>query len=124
MLHPRFGNSSHSSGARSVHSSEYARTAYGPRIGSITPQVFSDRLSVERNRQVVNSYRNSKIGAVSPHAIDKASSGIRRGSDTAAQSGSSSRFDRQSRLDSTINATKPRHQSFNEPAGRNYNPFN
>jgi len=43
------------------HSSGYARTAHGDRIGSASTQSFSERARVERSRQAVRKYHDSHV---------------------------------------------------------------
>ena len=45
------------------HSSGYAEAAHGHSIGSTSAQSYGERAHIERNRQHVNSYGDSLIGA-------------------------------------------------------------
>lgn len=45
------------------HNSGYAEAAYGNSIGATSSQSYSQRAHIERNRQHVNAYSSSMIGA-------------------------------------------------------------
>lgn len=66
LVNPRFrravgGRSNDVS--RHVHSSGYARAAYGSRIGATSSEMFSDRVNADKNRRVVARYRHSRMGS-------------------------------------------------------------
>lgn len=106
---------------RPFHSSGLARVAHGDAIGAASQQTFSQRTHVDRNRQVVNHYRESmvargdlgspatrrsgqRIDIVKPYNRDRRS--IRGMNNPGAASG-----------------VQPPAPSFIEPTSRGYNPY-
>lgn len=104
------------------HSSGLARVAHGDAIGSASKQTFSQRAHVNRNRKVVNHYRDSivvrggqgsplanqgqKIDIVKPFNQDRRSI---RGLNSSDATGGP--------------RTAPPAPRFVEPPARGYNPY-
>lgn len=93
------------------HTSGYAKAANGDRIGAVSAQSFSQRLSVHQTRQSVRAYKESMIA---------------RGSDIPKTTPSATPDRAQLRVDSRTSSQVPQRQqsgTFREPAARTYNPF-
>ncbi len=110
-----------------LHSSGYAEVARPNKIGSMAPQSFNQRMHVERNRQAVGKYHHSLIANGhhrSGHYQRSYAMPARPGAestDASATEPATSSYRRPERL---IADVKPvTRQSFNEPTGRGYNPY-
>ena len=90
------------------HTNVFARAAQGQRIGSTNLSSFDGRVSLEKSRQRVRSYRDSHIGTTNGSLHSERGS-IRQASESA-------------RID-LPKPTNAHTQRFTEPNGRSYNPF-
>ena len=90
------------------HSNVYAREAHGERIGSTSRETFNQRLSVHKNRQHVQSFRDSRIGT-NPGRNEH------RQLNTDTTPG-------ERRLVAPVQS--PPKRQFQEPPHRPFNPFN
>ena len=93
------------------HSNGYAVIAHGDRIGSTSATPFSQRLQIDRNRQIVDVYHRSTIGRT--YGALKARSVARDRVDIAKLN--------TDRIAPPSSVRQPGR--FNEPSSRNYNPY-
>lgn len=103
----RFVNNSE----KPFHTSGYAKAAHGDRIGAVSAQSFSQRLSVHQTRQSVRAYKESMVA---------------RGSNIPKMASPVTPDRAQLRVDSRMPSQAPQRQQgsgFREPSARTYNPF-
>lgn len=111
-----------------LHSSGYAEVARPNKIGSMSPQSFTQRLHIEKNRQSVGKYHHSMIASGhhrNTHYQRAITSTPARpdgqSADPRANTTSQSTYRRPGRVMSDV---KPiARQGFSEPTGRSYNPY-
>lgn len=96
-------------GERPFHSSAYAKVAHGDALGAVSSQSFTERNQRDRNRQVVRGYRHSLVGKAY---------GAER-----ARSVASSAETQRAQLGTPVSRPNSRPQTFREPPGRGYNPY-
>lgn len=95
------------------HSSGYVKPIRGRRIGSTSPQSFSQRARIEANRQAIAKYRDSHV------ASGQVSYGDKRRLDVAAKNAQVQPQPPEPQQHSQ--PVPPR--SFQEPPKRGYNPY-
>ena len=108
------------------HSSGYAKVARGDNIGSTNAQPFSERLQVERKRQVVKRYHDSMV-AHNHHSRLLSRLNRSDAPDRGVQSYQAPQ-DRQSPRSAPAQqrpqqAPPPPARKFTEPPKRGYNPY-
>jgi hypothetical protein len=113
-----------------LHSSGYAEVSNNKQIGATSPQTFSQRLHIERNRQSVGRYHDSMIAnghhrnmhyqraAVSPAPMRSEQP------EATTRPFTNSRTIRRPAGGLISDVVKPTmRQSFSEPPARGYNPY-
>jgi len=104
------------------HSSAYAKVARGARIGSTTPQPFSERTRIEKNRRAVASYRDSYVATHQIAYADRRNRPFRPQPHQSEAIGTPETPTQPSKGPEPRQPEPPR-PSFQEPTPRGYNPY-
>jgi hypothetical protein len=98
-----------------AHSNVYAEEAQGSRFGAVSTETFNQRLRTQRNRQVIGSYRQSRIGAIDTTE--------RRVSESGRVTPDVSRRPGQLPERESMPVAPRSLRSFQEPTSRSFNPY-
>ena len=91
-----------------LHTSGYVKAVRARRIGSTSPQPFSQRARIEANRQAIAKYRDSHVGTGRAAYDNTRRASV--GDSSAAQLPQPT-------------APPPAQHGYKEPPGRGYNPY-
>jgi hypothetical protein len=94
------------------HSNGYAEVANANQIGSTTSVSFDQRQAIERNRQIIENYNRSAIGAAY---------GVMRAKPVAEKALDRNSIRQRAALPRRNMPTVPKR--FSEPSGRTFNPY-
>jgi hypothetical protein len=108
------------------HSSSYAEAASGDAIGSASPQPFSERYQIDRQRSLVQRYRDSHVARMHGRTdgnvdVVKPFTGIASRSLASRRRITGSK--KQPGQSSPTTPPRPAGSGFHEPPARPYNPY-
>ena len=92
----------------SLHTNQYA-------AGTVSSQSFTERQAIERRRQIIQSYQQSRLGTTYADRKEKARLAIARSRSDKAEN--------TTRRDANTSSTAPTAHRFKEPPSRGYNPY-
>lgn len=93
----------------SLHSNQYA-------AGTVSSQSFTERQAIERRRQIIQSYQQSRLGAVYADRKELARLSVARSRPTKVDAVKSPQ-------QASVRPTSPKVHRFSEPTSRGYNPY-
>ena len=107
-----------------IHSHAITKASAPTTFGSTSPESFSQRRSVEKNRQAVSSYRYANIHQTDVALSQRQDTSVRQASSRKAMDVfAAEKKNAVSRPDSSAGTNTAPHRTFSEPSSRRYNPY-